>query len=119
MRKTVGYGIVLSLLIGGLGFCYSFARSFDLVTSSKVTAWTTDHRADCGVVLTGGPRRIPDAFEQLFELVEGQWCYVCPWAFYFKASQTMPSVFWHGGGSCCVIGKIDIQLEHISVFAFI
>ena len=66
MRKTVGYGIVLTLLVGGLGFCYSFIRSLDLVTSSEVTAWSVDHRADCGIVLTGGPRRIHDAFEQLY-----------------------------------------------------
>ena len=36
------------------------------MNQTKVTAWTQDHFADCGVVLTGETNRIPDAIEQLY-----------------------------------------------------
>ncbi|MEM7646179.1 MAG: YdcF family protein, partial [Pseudomonadota bacterium] len=48
------YGLVLS--VGH----YRKIREF------PVTAWSEDHRADCGIVLTGGPSRIADAFDQLY-----------------------------------------------------
>ncbi len=36
------------------------------ISSYPITAWLEDHQADCGVVLTGGPNRIGDAFELLY-----------------------------------------------------
>ncbi len=41
-------------------------RHFKTIKNFPVTAWLEDHRADCGVVLTGGPNRIDDAIEQLY-----------------------------------------------------
>ncbi|NQZ17836.1 MAG: YdcF family protein [Bdellovibrionales bacterium] len=39
---------------------------FKEIRNYPVTAWLDDHRADCAIVLTGGPNRIFDAFEQLY-----------------------------------------------------
>lgn len=45
--------------------------SWALVTNARdiratpITAWTEDHRADCAIVLTGGPNRIRDGFDLL------------------------------------------------------
>jgi uncharacterized SAM-binding protein YcdF (DUF218 family) len=41
-------------------------RYFNLINKFPITAWAEDHTADCAVVLTGGPNRIEDAFEQLY-----------------------------------------------------
>lgn len=40
--------------------------SFKEIRKFPVTAWLEDHEADCAIVLTGGPNRIFDAFEQLY-----------------------------------------------------
>lgn len=37
-----------------------------MIQQFPITAWEEDHRADCAVVLTGGPNRIADAFELLY-----------------------------------------------------
>lgn len=39
---------------------------FKRIREYPVTSWKVDHRADCAVVLTGGPNRIEDSFEQLY-----------------------------------------------------
>jgi len=57
---------LLSFLVAGGAFLYSFLGNYRRVTATPVSAWSVDHRADCGVVLTGGPNRIPDAFQQLY-----------------------------------------------------
>jgi len=65
-RKTVGISIGGIL---GIGFCLlliMFYKHFNRVRQYPVTAWLEDHKADCGVVLTGGPNRIDDALEQLY-----------------------------------------------------
>jgi len=35
------------------------------VASSEITSWTTDHRADCAIVLTGAPGRVHEGFDLL------------------------------------------------------
>lgn len=44
----------------------TFYRDFKRISQYPVTAWLEDHKADCAVVLTGGPNRINDALEQLY-----------------------------------------------------
>ena len=43
-----------------------FFQHFKTIKEFPVTAWLEDHKADCTVVLTGGPNRIEDALEQLY-----------------------------------------------------
>lgn len=59
---TLGSLLLLSLVyLSGL-----FYSHYNTIREYPVTAWLEDHRADCGVVLTGGPNRIQDALEQLY-----------------------------------------------------
>lgn len=58
--------VVVTMVLFILYFCYGFFKNLGYVTATEASAWTEDHRADCGVVLTGGPNRISDAFEQLY-----------------------------------------------------
>lgn len=68
MKKRGWLGLfTLFVVLLGLGYLGSvFYRHFHVVRSYPVTAWTVDHRADCGVVLTGSTNRIHDGFEQLY-----------------------------------------------------
>lgn len=68
MKKRKITGIALSVLVT-LGFFFlilHFYIQFKLIKNYPVTAWVEDYRADCGIVLTGGPNRISDALEQLY-----------------------------------------------------
>ncbi len=42
-----------------------FWRDCDLIAHQKITSWTGTGHADCAVVLTGGPGRIPEGFSLL------------------------------------------------------
>lgn len=42
-----------------------FAREYRHVTSERITSWTTDNDAECGVVLTGGAGRVREGFALL------------------------------------------------------
>ncbi len=44
---------------------YSYYKQARQIVSQQVTAWSVDHRADCGVVLTGGPGRVREGFDLL------------------------------------------------------
>ncbi len=55
------WGVFLILLGLGLRFHIEFRR----VSTYPVTAWLEDHRADCAVVLTGGPGRVKEGFDLL------------------------------------------------------
>ncbi len=46
---------------GGLWFYQEMKR----VKATPITAWTQDHRADCAVVLTGGPNRVREGLDLL------------------------------------------------------
>ena len=42
-----------------------FRREKGLVRRETISAWSEDHRADCAVVLTGGPGRVREGFDLL------------------------------------------------------
>lgn len=65
-RTRLAISVAMAVAVATLLLATSFYRHFNLIRSYPVTAWLEDHRADCGVVLTGGPNRIDDAFEQLY-----------------------------------------------------
>ena len=52
--------VVLVLILG-----VSYYRHGKKILAQEVTAWTQDHRADCAVVLTGGPGRVREGFDLL------------------------------------------------------
>lgn len=53
--------VILALGIGG----WLYRREKRLVSQEPISAWTEDHRADCAVVLTGGPGRVREGFDLL------------------------------------------------------
>jgi uncharacterized SAM-binding protein YcdF (DUF218 family) len=53
------------LLLALLVFAYFFHREEKLILAEPISAWTEDHRADCAVVLTGGPGRVREGFDLL------------------------------------------------------
>ncbi len=58
--------LALALLMLGLTFVgWLFTREQRLVASEPISAWVEDHRADCAVVLTGGPGRVREGFDLL------------------------------------------------------
>lgn len=42
-----------------------FRREVGFIEHEPITAWSEDHKADCAVVLTGGPGRIREGFDLL------------------------------------------------------
>ena len=64
-KILVSIGIFSVLL--SLYLATSTYRYYRIISNYPVTAWTDDHKADCGVVLTGGPNRVMDAIEQLYQ----------------------------------------------------
>lgn len=46
-------------------FLWWFHREQTAIASEPISAWLEDHRADCGVVLTGGPGRVREGFDLL------------------------------------------------------
>lgn len=40
-------------------------KELKLIASEPISAWTEDHRADCAVVVTGGPGRVREGFDLL------------------------------------------------------
>lgn len=62
MALAAGLFILMALVFFGL----KSYRHFKTIKNYPVTAWLEDHKADCGVVLTGGPNRIDDALELLY-----------------------------------------------------
>lgn len=54
------------LLVVALGlFAWRFHREESLIAAEPISAWSEDHRADCAVVVTGGPGRIREGFDLL------------------------------------------------------
>jgi len=51
----------ISLTLVGI----TFYRQAVVISAQKPTAWTEDHSADCGLVLTGGPGRVREGFDLL------------------------------------------------------
>ncbi len=42
-----------------------FHKELKLIASEPISAWSEDHRADCAVVVTGGPGRVREGFDLL------------------------------------------------------
>lgn len=65
-RKIFFFGIsfVFAILFSYLAI-HAYSK-FNIISHYPVSAWIEDHKADCGIVLTGGPGRIHDALEQLY-----------------------------------------------------
>lgn len=64
--KLIFIFLALTFLLGAGGLVMDAWRHYKTIQTYPVTAWLEDHKADCGVVLTGGPNRINDALEQLY-----------------------------------------------------
>ncbi|HMN69671.1 MAG TPA: YdcF family protein [Bdellovibrionales bacterium] len=62
MKRWWILGAIVALLVlsGGV-----LNREKRLVAGEPISAWTEDHKADCGVVLTGGPGRVREGFDLL------------------------------------------------------
>lgn len=57
------YLVAFSSVIAVLAWV--FWREVGWIESEPISAWTEDHKADCAVVLTGGPGRIREGFDLL------------------------------------------------------
>lgn len=55
--------ISLALALGLFGWIYF--REQAQILAEPLSGWTEDHRADCAVVLTGGPGRVREGFDLL------------------------------------------------------
>lgn len=62
MKRWIALGIALLIL---LGLTEWFRREMNLIDEEPISAWTEDHKADCAVVLTGGPGRVREGFDLL------------------------------------------------------
>lgn len=62
MKRWIGLALLAAVLVSsGLWF----RREFNVIEAEPVSAWQEDHRADCAVVLTGGPGRVREGFDLL------------------------------------------------------
>lgn len=59
-RIYAGAAVLLLLLFG-----WEYRRQYMAIAFEPISAWTEDHKADCGVVLTGGPGRVREGFDLL------------------------------------------------------
>ena len=66
LQKALRFGGLFFIALAVLVATYLFVMNRNRVLSSPVSAWVLDHKADCAVVLTGGPNRLADGFEQLY-----------------------------------------------------
>ncbi len=60
-RALTVAGLVLLVVFCG----WMYRREKKLITAEPISAWTEDHRADCAIVLTGGPGRVREGFDLL------------------------------------------------------
>lgn len=57
------YSFVVLLLLGA--FLWTYFREQTQIEREPVSAWLEDQKADCAVVLTGGPGRVREGFDLL------------------------------------------------------
>ena len=57
--------LVFILVFICVGIVSAYVKQSNAILKQKVTAWTNDNRADCTVVLTGGPGRVREGFDIL------------------------------------------------------
>jgi uncharacterized SAM-binding protein YcdF (DUF218 family) len=56
---------ILLIVLALIGIPYLLIREARLILSVEHNAWVEDQRADCAVVLTGGPNRVREGFSLL------------------------------------------------------
>lgn len=101
--------ILISLSVAFLGLVgWLYYREAHLILEQKPTAWLEDQKADCAVVLTGGPGRVRDGFDLLAQgsiqklIISG----VHPYA---QLREIFPQWPFHGG-----LDEKDVILERRS-----
>lgn len=57
--------LAFAAIIFCMSLLWTYYKHAQLILSQDVSAWTEDHRADCAVVLTGGPGRVREGFDLL------------------------------------------------------
>src|SRR5580692_7608735 len=62
LRRWIYFSISLAAV---LIFGWLYYREWSTIAKEPITAWTEDHKADCAVVLTGGPGRVREGFDLL------------------------------------------------------
>jgi uncharacterized SAM-binding protein YcdF (DUF218 family) len=62
MVKWLGAALMLALLVAGGWF---YQREKRLISAEPISAWSEDHKADCAIVVTGGPGRVREGFDLL------------------------------------------------------
>ena len=62
MKRLLPLGVVVIALIG-LGWLFKRERAS--IAGEPISAWSEDTRADCAVVVTGGPGRVREGFDLL------------------------------------------------------
>ena len=65
-RKIFFFGVTATFITILVVLAVLSYSNFNIIRNYPVTAWIEDHKADCGIVLTGGPSRIFDGIEQLY-----------------------------------------------------
>ncbi len=58
-------GLAITVVLIGLVLGWWFLREERAILREPISAWLGEHRADCGVVLTGGPGRVREGFDLL------------------------------------------------------
>jgi uncharacterized SAM-binding protein YcdF (DUF218 family) len=61
-RRSASLILIAIVMFAFGGF---FRREVGYIEHEPISAWTEDHKADCAVVLTGGPGRIREGFDLL------------------------------------------------------
>lgn len=62
MKRWIATSVSFVLLIS---LALWYRREIKVIAEEPVSAWLDDHRADCAVVLTGGPGRVREGFDLL------------------------------------------------------
>jgi uncharacterized SAM-binding protein YcdF (DUF218 family) len=57
--------IFIAAFVSLSGLIWFYLHERKAIAAEKITAWLDDQRADCGVVLTGGPGRVREGFDLL------------------------------------------------------
>lgn len=95
-----------------IAFVWLFHREETLIEHEPITAWTEDHKADCAIVLTGGPGRVREGFDLL---AQGQVRKLIISGVHRKATlrEIMPQWPFYGG-----LREDDVVLERRSMTTY-
>lgn len=62
MKRWIAFA---ALIVTGVAWAGFFHRQSLQIQSEPISAWTEDHKADCAVVVTGGPGRVREGLDLL------------------------------------------------------